>query len=104
MTVPVDVVAGDAIELCAAWSARVPPGEARIVFHSATRMHVPTHRRAAFDRAIGEISSDGPTYRIAIEGEGIQITEPGQAPVRRFDVDGHLAWAAPVTAGQRSGP
>ena len=104
VTIPVDVVAGDAVELCAAWSAQVPPDEARIVFHCATRMHVPTHRRAAFDRAIDDISSDGPTYRIAIEGEGIQITESGQTPVRRFDADGHLAWAAPVTASQRSGP
>ena len=93
-SVPVDVLAGDAVELCPVWSATIPPGEPRIVFHCATRMHVPVHRRAAFDCAIDDISSDGPMYRIAIEGNGIQITEPGRAPTCRFDSEGHLAWAA----------
>ncbi len=104
MTVPVDVLAGDAVELCPAWSAQVRPGEPRIVFHCATRMHVPIHRRNAFDRAIDEIASDGPTYRIAIEGDGIQITEPGRPSARRFNADGHLAWVAPVPADDRSVP
>ena len=99
-TVPIDVLAGDAVELCPVWSAQVPAGEARIVFHCATRMHVPVHHRTAFDRAIDEISCDGPLYRIAIEGDGIQVTMPGHAPTRRFDGDGHLAWAAPTSADQ----
>lgn len=95
-SVPVNVLAGDAIQLCPEWSAGIPRGAPRIVFHCATRMHVPAHRRAAFDSAIDNISLDGPMYRIAIEGDGIQITEPGGVPTRRFDGDGHLAWAAPV--------
>lgn len=105
-TVPVDVLAGDAVDLCPAWSAQLPEGDARIVFHCATRMHVPTDRRAAFDSAIDHIAADGPLYRIAIEGDGIQVTEPGQPPARLYDVEGHLAWAAPAateTAPERGG-
>jgi hypothetical protein len=97
-SVPVNVVAGDAEDVCPAWSARIPAGETRIVFHCATRMHVPVDRRASFDRAIDEIGHDGPLYRIAIEGDGIQIAEPGEAATRRFEVDGHLEWAAPTPA------
>lgn len=82
--------------MCPAWSARIPAGEPRIVFHCATRMHVPVERRADFDRAIDNIGQDGPLYRVAIEGDGIQITKPGWPPSRRFDGDGHLGWAAPA--------
>jgi len=96
--VPVNAVAGDALDVCPAWSAGIPAGETRIVFHCATCMHVPVDRRASFDRAIDEIAHDGPLYRIAIEGDGIQIAEPGDAATRRFDIDGHLAWAAPTLA------
>lgn len=95
-SVPVRVVTGDAVDACPAWSADIPVGEPRIVFHCATRMHVPVDRRAAFDRAINSVGADGPLYRIAIESDGVQITEPGGATTRRFDIDGHLAWAAPV--------
>jgi hypothetical protein len=94
--VPVEIMAGDAVDMCPAWSARIPAGEPRIVFHCATRIHVPVDRRAAFDRAINDIGRHGPLYRIAIEGDGIQITEPGRAASRRFDVEGHLGWAAPA--------
>ena len=97
-SVPVSVVAGDAEDACPAWSAWIPAGEPRIVFHCATRMHVPADRRAAVDRAIDETASGGPLHRIAIEGDGIQITEPGGTATRRFAVDGHLAWATPTSA------
>ncbi len=95
-TVPVEVLAGDAEQLCGRWSARIPPGEPRIVFHCATRMHVPIDRRAGFDRAIADLAADGPLFHVAIEGDGIQIAEPGTPLTRRFDVEGHLAWAAPA--------
>ncbi|WP_157749218.1 DUF2332 domain-containing protein [Jatrophihabitans sp. GAS493] len=93
---PVQIMAGDAIDLCPVWSTRTPAGEPRIVFHCATRMHVPLDQRADFDRAIDNIGQDGPLYRIIIEGDGIQITEPGQPTSRRFDAEGHLGWAAPA--------
>jgi len=96
--VPANVIAGDAEDVCAAWSARIPRGETRIVFHCATRMHVPVGRRASFDRAVDDIGHDGPLYHIGIEGDGIQIAEPSGAATRRFDVDGHLAWVIPTPA------
>ena len=95
-SVPVEVLAGDAAEQCGRWSARIPHGEPRIVFHCATRMHVPVERRAGFDRAIADVAADGPLFHLAIEGDGIQIAEPGTPLTRRFDVEGHLAWAAPA--------
>ncbi len=97
---PVRIYAGDAVDLLPEWSVRLPPGEPRIVFHCATRMHVPAERRAAFDRAILDVNADGPLYRIAIEGEGIMITRPDQRPENVFQVDGHLAWAKPTDAPQ----
>jgi hypothetical protein len=94
---PVDIRAGDAVDLVPRWSAALPAGEPRIVCHCATRMHVPIERRATFDHAIDDVGSDGPLYRIAIEGDGVQITEPNRAATRRFDVEGHLVWAAPAS-------
>lgn len=93
---PVDVIAGDAREACAVWAARIPPGVPRIVFHCATRMHVPVEQRPAFDDAIRDIGQDGPLFHIAIEGDGLQIAEPDSDLIRRFDGDGHLAWIGPA--------
>ena len=96
--VPVEVMAGDAADLCPVWSARIPHGEPRIVFHCATRMHVAADRRDRFDQAIESIGEDGPLYHVAIEGDGIQVAEPNQPALSRFDGDGHLAWVMPTMA------
>ena len=98
-TVPVDVIAGAAQDACSVWSRRIPHGDPRIVFHSATRMHVPLDQRADFDRAIDDLGMDGPIFHIAIEGAGIQISEPGKPAIRHFDNDGHLAWVIPEQSG-----
>lgn len=95
---PVTILAGDAVERCPEWEQRLRVGDTRIVFHCATRMHVPEERRALFDRAIDDIGSDGPLYRIAIEGDGLTITGPDRETETPFDVDGHLAWAKPHPA------
>jgi hypothetical protein len=91
----VNILAGDAADRCPEWARGVPAGETRIVFHCATRMHVPTSRRELFDRAIDDTGRDGPLYRIAIEGDGLTVTNPGGDPHVAFEVDGHLAWAKP---------
>jgi hypothetical protein len=93
---PVAVLAGDAVDLCPRWADALPGREPRIVFHCATRMHVPVAQRAAFDRAIDSAGIDGPLYRIAIEGEGLVVTGPKGHTIVRYDVDGHLAWARPA--------
>ena len=94
--IPVRVLAGDAIDLCPVWGQDVPAGETRVVFHCATRMHVPPERRGAFDRAIADLGRDGPLYRIAIEGGGITITHPSGDSSTPFDVGGHLSWVRPL--------
>lgn len=92
---PVVTLAGDAIDLCPQWAGALPAREPRIVFHCATRMHVPIARRPAFDNAVESAGRDGPLYRIAIEGDGLIVTGPDRNTIERYDVDGHLAWAAP---------
>lgn len=92
---PIDVMAGDAVGRCPEWARHVPPGAPRVVFHCATRMHVPAERRVLFEAAIDHIGRDGPLYRVAIEGDGLTITGPDGALSREFDVDGHLAWVKP---------
>lgn len=92
---PIEVLAGDAVERCPEWAQRVPRGEPRIVFHCATRMHVPAEQRPAFDHAIDDLGQDGPLHPIVVQDGGITVRGPDGETDRLFDVDGHLAWANP---------
>lgn len=92
---PITILNGDALDRCPEWARGIPAGDTRIVFHCATRMHVPDEQRALFDRSIDDIGQQGPLYRIAIEGDGLTITYPDGHTDTAFDVDGHLAWARP---------
>jgi hypothetical protein len=108
---PVDVIAGDAIDICPSLGRRLPPGEPRVVFHAATRMHVPPERRAEFDSAIDSIGEHGPLFHVWQEpstaphrGSGPDVPEAlamhgpdGIDPVPLIQVDGHLEWIAPLT-------
>lgn len=94
--VPITVLKGDAVDRCPEWVHTIPPGATRIVFHCATRMHVPIERRTLFDNAINNIGKDGPLYLIAIDGDGLTITNPDGRTHIAFDVDGHLDWAQPA--------
>ncbi|MBM0256139.1 DUF2332 domain-containing protein [Micromonospora sp. 4G55] len=107
---PPDIVAGDAIDVCSPLGRNLPPGEPRVVFHAATRMHVPTRRRAAFDEAIDSIGDDGPLYHVWQEPPSAQhhgqladdrgviaFHGPGDSkPTSLVQVDGHLNWLAPL--------
>lgn len=62
------VIAGGAIDVCPALDRELPAGRTRVVFHAATRMHVPAERRERFDQAVD--------------------------PLVR--VDGHLHWLEPL--------
>jgi hypothetical protein len=86
---PPAMVAGDAIEVCPVLGQRLPPGEPRVVFHAATRMHVPETRRAVFDEAIDSVGEGGPLYHAWLE--------PSSAPHRGLadNTDGALAWHGP---------
>ena len=78
-----------------------------MVFHSATRLHVPAGRLAAFDSAIERAGDTGPLWWLSIEdvpppesrprtarqGPALTLRRPGAAsPDTLAIVDGHLAW------------
>ena len=107
---PPPMVAGDAIDVCPQLAARLPRGEPRVVFHAATRMHVPADRRAAFDAAIDALGEDGPLYHAWHEPpsaphHGVEADPRGvvalhgpedDKPAALAQVDGHLDWIAPL--------
>lgn len=62
-----DIRAGDAIDVCPQLAAELPPGEPRVVFHSSTRMHVPSEHRSAFDSAIASLGENAPLYTLTLE-------------------------------------
>jgi hypothetical protein len=104
------VIAGDAIDVCPGLGRDLPPGEPRVVFHAATRMHVPPSRRAAFDEAIDSVGESGPLYHVwqeptsaphyghapddrpvlLLHGPGRELPEP------LVQIDGHGSWVAPL--------
>ncbi|WP_165845430.1 DUF2332 domain-containing protein [Streptacidiphilus pinicola] len=103
---PPPIVRGDAIDVLPGLAAGLPDGEPRVVFHSATRMHVPAERRAAFDGAIASLGETGPLWWLSVEdvpdpdprtdrsrgGAGLQLRGPdGEARVLAV-VEGHLRW------------
>ena len=103
-------MAGDAISVCPRLGRSLPPGEPRVVFHAATRMHVPKARRAAFDEAIDSIADGGPLFHAWLEppsaphhglaggaGEMLAMHGPGDAAAAALaSVDGHLEWEGPL--------
>ena len=111
---PLTVIAGDAVDVCPKLGRDLPTGEPRIVFHAATRMHVPKDRRAAFDEAIDSLGASGPLYHVWLEpGEiphhGYPVTEQGvvamhgpgdETATALVRVDGHLHWMEPVAEAE----
>jgi hypothetical protein len=114
---PPPVIAGDAIDVCPELGRRLPPGEPRLVFHAATRMHVPAARRAAFDAAIDALGAGGPLYHAWQEprsaphhgqpspGDGaLALHGPGDTRATVLAVvDGHLRWARAARAADQPG-
>lgn len=107
---PPAIIAGDAIDVCAGLGARLPRGEPRVVFHFATRMHVPAWRRTAFDAAIDSIAATGPLYHAWLEPpsaqhagfppadpEALAMHGPGGGGLLALAaVGGHLEWVRPL--------
>lgn len=115
---PPRIIAGDAVDVCAALGESLPPGEPRVVFHSATRMHVPAQRRAAFDAAIDSIGNGGPLFHgwqeppsaphagTPTDGllPALYLHGPaGGPPVPLYLIEGHLDWMGPLPPA-RSAP
>lgn len=108
---PQQILAGDAIDVLPQLRARLPTGETRVVFHAATRMHVPSQRRAAFDQAIDAIGDSGPLYHVWHEPNTAphHLDAPEDPPAIRWhrpgstrcsplvQIAGHGQWFAPLT-------
>jgi hypothetical protein len=116
---PPAMIAGDAVEVCPALAQHLPAGEPRVVFHIATRMHVPAGRRAAFDTAIDALGDTAPLYHAWMEPPSAQhhglpplqpdmvmMHGPGGTLVPLAPAGGHLEWMGPVQAAawQAAGP
>jgi hypothetical protein len=101
---PPRTVAGDMVEVLPRVVAEVPDGTPVVVFHSATRMHVPTGRREAFDAAIAGIARDHALFHLSYEpseeaslaaGEPVFALELRRGPGRGRTLaigDGHGEW------------
>ncbi len=108
---PVTVIGGDAVEVLPELARELPPQGVRVVFHAATRIHVPEDRLAAFDAAIRTLGNTGPMWEVAIEypprhdprspadrlpAVGMTITDPAGDTDLVALVDGHLRWINPL--------
>jgi hypothetical protein len=104
---PPPVLAGDVIDVLPRIAGTLPAGQPRVVFHSATRLHVPAGRLAAFDAAIERAGDTGPLWWLSIEdapppesrppsarqGPALKLRRPGAVSADTLAiVDGHLAW------------
>ena len=109
---PPPIRAGDAIDVLPELARELPPGAPRVVFHCATRMHVPEDRRDDFDAAILTLGVDGPLWWISTEGDpdpdrrpperrgthgaALRIRGPDGAERVPAVVEGHLRWVEMV--------
>lgn len=103
---PPPIHRGDAIDTLSGIGAQLPAGEPRLVFHCATRIHVPRDRRPAFDRAIASVGDSGPLWWLALEdvpdpqpqsppgqvGWGLLLRRPNGMSQTIAAVNGHLRW------------
>jgi hypothetical protein len=112
---PPPIRAGDAVEVLPELAAGLPAGEPRLVFHAATRMHVPQERRAAFDAAIRAVGETGPLWWLSIEnspdpdprprparpGAALLLRDPAGHTQTVAVVDGHLRWIETLETAAR---
>ncbi|GLY72690.1 hypothetical protein Airi01_009570 [Actinoallomurus iriomotensis] len=97
---PPRTYAGDAVELLPEVVAGVPRGTPVVIFHSATRLHVPAERREAFDAAIAGAGREHDLFHLSFEasrdlgtqGFALELRRGGE-PGRRLAIGhGHAEW------------
>ena len=110
---PPRVLAGDAVEILPALAREFPTAQALVVFHAATRAHVPEPRREAFDEAIAALGRDRPLFWLSLEGPLLpDVRVPPRVPLHVLGlrtitgdqcttehlalVEGHADWIAPL--------
>jgi len=107
---PPAIWAGDAVDVLPRLAGELPPGQTRVVFHAATRLHVPRDRRNAFDAAIRSLGATGPLWWLSVEGApkpdprpqparhgaALSLRDPDGAEHLLAVADCHLAWIEPL--------
>ncbi|HEX6445767.1 MAG TPA: DUF2332 domain-containing protein [Streptosporangiales bacterium] len=95
---PPTIHEGDATDVLPRLAAELPRGEPRVVFHAATRIHVPAGHQAEFDAAIAAVAATAPMWHLAMEDDHLRLTDPEgrEHPLAR--ADGHLTWLEPLPA------
>jgi len=89
--------AGDAIDVCPALAADLPPGEPRVVFHAITRLHVPAKNLGAFDAALAALGENAPLYRLSLEGQGeLDLRDPSGTSTHLARAGARIEWLAPL--------
>ncbi|HYF45846.1 MAG TPA: DUF2332 domain-containing protein [Acidimicrobiales bacterium] len=108
---PPRIVAGDIGDVADRVAASIPDGRPRVVFHAATRGHVPQDQHQAFDDAVTRVGRNGPLTVLSMETRapdqpGSDSSDPHFVLTRREDdgpaevlafVEAHGAWIEPVT-------
>ena len=109
---PPEIRAGDAIDVLPGIARTLPAGQPRVVFHSATRMHVPEDRLDAFDAAIATLGETGPLWWLSVEespdpdprpdpsrsGAALHLRTPDGERQILAVVEGHLRWIETLPA------
>ncbi len=106
---PPRLLRGNVTERAGALARELPAGEPRVVFHAATRGHVPREQLPAFDDAIAGLGEDAPLFVVSLESprpgdpqptaDGpsfvLRLQEPGAEDRIVALVDAHGAWIEP---------
>jgi hypothetical protein len=105
---PPRTVTGDMAAVLPEVVAGVPRGMPVVVFHSATRLHVPAERREGFDAAIAAIAGDHELFHLSYEAAGSDALvfalelRRGDGTARVLAIgDGHAEWLSAPTEGLR---
>ncbi|HEY2522443.1 MAG TPA: DUF2332 domain-containing protein [Streptosporangiaceae bacterium] len=110
---PPPIRAGDAVDVLPQVATELPAGQPRLVFHTATRLHVPRERRPAFNAAIEAVGETGPLWWLSAEdrpdpdprphpvrdGAALLLRDPAGTTRTLAVVDGHLRWVETVGGG-----
>ncbi len=107
---PTRIVAGDAVQVLARLDAELSTDRPLVVWHAATRAHVPADRVTAFDAAITALARRRPLWTLSLEtpddadewhaSQGfcyaLQLREGAGAQRRLAAVHGHGEWIVPL--------
>ena len=105
---PPRTVTGDMATVLPEVVSGVPRGMPVVVFHSATRLHVPAERREGFDAAIARIARDHELFHLSYEAADsdalVSVLElrRGDRTARALAIgDGHVEWLSAPAGGLR---